>query len=261
MKTYNRRCKNRLSLTLSIDLWLLVFSIYFLASCTIVEYFRAEKAPYDEELSNNYNQTILNKSSSADVLAVIHRPEYELLSQSKNAIASVGQKKKGHEIWFNMVAFDENELTAKRKYFFLVDEKVKSLLGIRPKRRLTFDCEMVLDEKTLDQPYANENARRIAILKQLLENVRKDVDELAEDNKTLDICGMLINQTLETALRKLEQSPVLASKLSDAGGVDIDHITLGKGGIEMSTTYNIVKAKVRLGPDVWAIEDPFAIEE
>jgi len=242
MKTYNRRYKNRLSSTLSISLWLLVFSIYFLASCTIVEYFRAEKAPYDEELSNNYNQTILNKSNSADVLATI-------------------QKKKGHEIWFNMVAFDENELTAKRKYFFLVDEKVKSLLGIRPKRRLTFDCEMVLDEKTLDQPYANENARRIAILKQLLENVRKDVDELAEDNKTLDICGMLINQTLETALRKLEQSPVLASKLSDAGGVDIDHITLGKGGIEMSTTYNIVKAKVRLGPDVWAIEDPFAIEE
>ena len=160
-----------------------------------------------------------------------------------------------------MVAFDENELTAKRKYFFLVDEKVKSLLGLRPKRRLMFDCEMVLDAKILEQPYANENARRTAILKQLVENVRKDTDELAEDNKTLDICGMLINQTLETALRELEQSPVLASKLSETGGVDIDHITLGKGSIEMSTTYNIVKAKVRLGPDVWAIEDPFAIEE
>lgn len=261
MKTYNSKCKTCLSLILSPTLWLLVFSLYFLASCSVVEYFQPEKPPYDEELAASYNQTILNKSSSADVLAVIHRPEYELLSQSKNAIASVGQKKKGLKIWFNMVAFDENELTAKRKYFFLVDEKVKSLLGLRPKRRLMFDCEMVLDEKTLDEPYANENARRVAILKRLLENVRKDTDELAEDNKTLDICGMLINQTLETALRELEQSPVLASKLSGPGGVVLNHMTFGKGSIEMSTTYNTVKAKVDFGPGVWAIEDPFAIEE
>jgi len=167
-----------------------------LCGCSVVEYFKPEGPPYDEELSASYYQTKLKESSSADVLATIHRPEYELLSQSKSVVASLGQKKKGHKIWFNMVAFDENKPFAKRKYFFVVDEKAKGFL-ILPKRRLIFDSEMVLETEVLDKPYANENARRIAILRQVLENIRRDIDEVAPDNKMIGICGMLINQKAE----------------------------------------------------------------
>ena len=231
-----------------------------LCSCSIGEYFEPLVPPYDKELSASYHQTKLKESNSADVLAAIHRPKYELLSQSKSVVASVGQKKKGHKLWCNMVAFDENELTAKRKCFFLVDEKAKSLL-IWPKRRLIFDSEMVLETEVLDEPYANENARRIAILRQVLENIRQDVDEVTPDNKVLGICGALINQTLETVLQKLDESPVLASKLSDADGLGFDHITLGKGNIVMNVTDDIVKVNVRLGSLVWTFDDPFALEE
>lgn len=246
------------------ELWFFAFNfqllvIFGLCGCSVVEYFKPERPPYDEELSASYYQTKLKESSSADVLATIHRPEYELLSQSKSVVASLGQKK-GHKIWFNMVAFDENKPAARRKYFFVVDEKAKGFL-FWPRQSLTFDSEMVLETEVLDKPYANENARRIAILRQVLENIRRDIDEVAPDNKMIGICGMLINQTLETVLQKLDKSPVLASKLSDADGLGFDHITLGKGSIGMGITDDIAKVKVRVSSLTWTSEDPFALEE
>jgi hypothetical protein len=217
-------------------------------------------SPGDKELSTAYRKTKLKESSSADVLVVIAKPEQGLISQSKSVIASQGLNKKGYKLWFNMVAFDENESTAKRKCFFVVDEKTESLF-IWPRRRLVFDSEMVLESKVLNEPYANENARRIAILKQVSENMRKDVAEVATDNKKISICGMLVNQTLGTVLRKLDESPVQASKLSDPKGFRFDHLTLGEGNIVMDVNDDIVKVKVRSGSYVWSGEDPFALEE
>lgn len=220
----------------------------------------AKELPDYQELSVGYYQTKLKESSSADVVVAIQRPEDELLSQSRSVVASLGRKKKDRQIWFNMVAFDENQLTARRKYFlFVVDEKLK-FLSINPTRGLVFNSEMVLEREVLGEPYADENARRIAILKWVLENVRKDIDEVGSDNKMLAISGMLINQTLETVLRKLDESPVLASKLSDASGVDFDHITLGNGSIRMDVTGDIVKVETELGPLVYEFEDPFVLE-
>jgi hypothetical protein len=215
--------------------------------------------PY--ESAATYDQIKLKESSSADVLTAITKPKDELLSQSKSVVASQGIKKKGHKLWLTMVAFDENEPTAKRKYFFVVDEKAESVLFFWPKRKLIFNSEMVLEAKVLDEPYANENARRIAIFKQVIENSRLDVKEVALDNKIIGICGGLINQTLTTVLQRLEESPVLASKLSSLEGFGFDHITIGKGTIIMNVTDDIVKVKVRAGAFVWTFEDPFAIEE
>jgi hypothetical protein len=214
--------------------------------------------PYENPAT--YNQIKLKESTSADVLTAITKPKDELLSQSKSVVASQGMKKKGHKLWLNMVAFDENEPTAKRKYFFVVDEKAENVL-LWAKRKLIFDSEMVLDAKVLNEPYANENARRIAILKRVTEDVRQDVAEVATDNKKIGICGMLINQTLGTVLQRLEESPALASKLSDPNGFGFDHITIGKGTIVMSITDDIADVKVRAGDFVWSSEDPFALEE
>jgi hypothetical protein len=229
-----------------------------LCGCSYVEPGESLLPPYENAAT--YRRIKLKESTSADVLAAITRPKDELLSQSKSVVASQGLKKRGHKLWLNMVAFDENEPTAKRKYFFMVDEKAESLL-IWPKRRLIFDIEMVLEAKVLDEPYANENARRIAILKQVIENTRRDVDEVAPDNKMIGICGGLINQTLTTVLQRLDESPVLASKLSSTKGFGFDHITIGKGTIVMSITDDIVNVKVRAGEFVWTFEDPFALEE
>ena len=239
--------------------FVLCFLVFGLCGCAVVDYFKPEKPPYDEQLSESYENTILKVSRAADVLAAIYEPKYELLSQSKSVIASSGQKKKGHEIWFNMAAFDENALTAKRKYFFLVDDKPKSF-WVQPKRRLKFDCEMVMGPELFNEPYVNDNAKRIAILKKVLANVRSDIDQVGAKDKNISTSGMLINQTMKTVLDKLESSPVLATRLNPSEGLDFDHITLGSGKIWMGASGDIVNIKIRVDSFVRTHDDPFALE-
>jgi len=247
------------NLKLKTSNFVLCFLVFGLCGCAVVDYFKPEKPPYDEQLSESYENTILKVSRAADVLATIHSPKYELLSQSKSVIASSGQKKKGHEIWFNMVAFDENALTAKRKYFFLIDEKPKSF-WVQPKRRLQFDSEMVLGPELFNEPYVNDNAKRIAILRKVLANAHGDIYDVGAEDKNLSTCGMLINQTMETILVKLESSPVLATKLNPVEGLDFDHITLGTGKIWMGASGDIVNVKIRVDSFVRTHDDPFALE-
>jgi hypothetical protein len=237
----------------------LLLVVFVLSGCAVVEYFKREGPPSDEELYESYNQTELKVSGAGEVLAMIHDPEYELLSRSKSVIASSGQKKKGYKSWFNMVAFDETKLTANRKHFFSVDEKPKTV-PFRSKRRLRFESKMVMESEVLDEPYVNRNARRIAILEQVLANFHKDVDEVKADNKKLDSCRMLMNWVLETILRDLDESPVLASKLSSTEGVNFDHITLGKGRIWMEVAEDIVDVKVVIDSFVGTLDDPFALD-
>jgi hypothetical protein len=231
-----------------------------LGGCAIVDYFKSEGPPSDAELYESYDQTELKVSSTGEVMALVHDPEYELLSQSESVIASFGQKKKGYKSWFNMVAFDENELTARRKYLFLVDEKAKGV-PFRSKRRLRFESKMVMERQVLDEPYANQNARRIAILRQVLANFREDIDEVKVDNKMLEARGMLINQTLETILLDLDESPVLASQLGSDVGVAFDHITLGKGHVWMGVAEDVVDVRVEIDSFAGKLEDPFSLEE
>lgn len=227
-----------------------------LCGCVVldtVEFLRLEKPPSYERILESYRQIELKESSSADVLTTIHLPEYELLSQSKSVVASSGQKKKGYMRWFNMVAFDENELTARRKYCFIVDEKPKILFTQSwwtGWTGLWFDSEVVLESKLLDAPYANENARRIAILRKVLENFREDISEVGLDNKVLKTSGMMVNQAFETVLVKLDAepgSPALARRLSEQSGLEFEHISLKKGRIRMVVVDDIARVKIRLG--------------
>jgi hypothetical protein len=113
---------------------------------------------------------------------------------------------------------------------------------------------MVLGKEVLGEPYASENERRIAVLRYVLDSVREDIKELGDDddvpgqyNKKLDVCGMLINQTLKLILVKLESSPVLAAKLSNTEGLDFDHINFGVGKIWMVVTEDTVAVNTRFG--------------
>lgn len=256
-ENYGLKLKTLEFYTMVLCFSLLLFS--FLPGCFVVEYLSPEEPPYKEQLSESYYRTKLKQSSSADVLAAIGRApaagwgETQLLSQSKSVIASSGQRK-GHKIWLNMVAFDENELTARRKYFFLVDERPK-VLFVEPRENLIFDCEMVLESDVLNEPYANDNAKRIAVLRRVLVNVRRDVDEVAGDNKTVGICGMLINQALETVLVRLDSSPVSALKLGESEGLQFSHISFDKGKIRMALEDDIVTVRMRLGSLVYKFEE------
>ena len=202
-----------------------------------------------QELSAPYNQIELKNSLTLDALPKIRRyksesgsllAKVETVSHSDRVVASLGQNTDGNSTWFNMVRFHENQLNVIHKYFFAVIDRTGSLTR-RPRRGLCFDCEMVLDKDVLDKSYTSVNTRRIAILRYVLDSTRKDIKELGDDvdvpdqyNKELDVCGMLINQTLELILAKLNSSPVLATKLSSDGGLDFDYISFGKGKVRMT---------------------------
>lgn len=217
---------------------------------------------YQAKLSAPYDQIKVKQSIIHDTVPKIQRlqdelepgfAEAELISHGKNVVVSLGQSKDGFKTWFNMVTFQENELNAVRKYFFFVDDEAKSF-QLSPNQGLRFDCEMVIGEEMLAEPGTTENARRIAMLRNILDNFHKDINELSEDtatneqeNKMLDICRMLINQTFEVILRELDSSPVLATRLSQPGGVEFNHINFDKGKIQMVVRGDIVTVKIRLG--------------
>ena len=230
---------------------------------------KAQQRSYQAKLSVPYDQINIKQSVIHDAVPKIQRlqdepgqsfADTELISHSENVVISLGQSKDGYKTWFNMVTFQERELNAIRKYFFIVDDKTTGF-QLWLSRGLRFDCEMVLEKEILAGPGKAENARRIAILRNVLDLLHKDIGELNDDidapdqeNKMLDICRMLIKQTFEVILRELDSSPVLATRLSKVGGVEFNHINFDKGKIQMVFRGDIVMVKIRLGAFAHMIE-------
>ena len=229
---------------------------------TVSPWTQARHRSQQARLSAPYDQIVVKQSIIQNAVPRIQRlndetqadlAASEVISHSENVVVSVGQSEDGYQTWFNMVTFSENELNVVRKYFFVVDDTTKSI-QLEPNQGLRFDCEVELDEEVFADPDTRDNARRIEILRNVLNYFRKDMNELRDDprkpdqeNKTIDICRMLINQAFDTILRKLDMSPVLASRLSQAGGVEFDHINFDKGKIQLIVKGDIATVKIRLG--------------
>jgi len=259
------------------ELLLLVFSFQLLfissmcgCSSILSPYILSKKKdlPYDPNIYESYNKIKLKQSGALSVLPIIHRSDSDLLSQSRSVVASSGKSESGYKTWFNMVAFDENKLTAKRKYFFWVDEKVKRLPDGRkrflmePKQGLMFDSQIVLGKAALKKRYRSENTAQIAILRYMLESLRRDIAELSggssetgSDNKNLTVSGLLINQVFSAILYTLDNSPAQAATLGEESGVEFNHMSFGKGKIRMLAEDDIVTVKIRLGAFVGIPEE------
>ena len=94
-----------------------------------------------------------------------------------------------------------------------------------------------------------------------MERFRSDIAEVGQDNKMLNDSGMMVNQALGTVLVKLDSSPTLASRLHEPAGLLFDHVSFGKGKIQMVVTYDIVTVKIRLGSLVRKFEEPDVIDK
>jgi hypothetical protein len=187
----------------------------------------------------------MKRSTSADVLAVIKQDKSEMVTQSKSAVVSWGEKKETSQFWLTMAAFNEEDFTVTRKYFLTVDEKPWHLGAIG--QALRFDSEMTIDEATLTEPYPGENEKRIAIFKKVLENTRDDFAQVRQDNRVLNEGAMMTNQTMERIIYVLKESPTLAAKFDDPNGFEFDHPTLGKGRVGMTLNNDVTKIKIRIG--------------
>jgi hypothetical protein len=244
-----------------------VLLCFFAGGCSAVFGTGSGKLSF-EKLAATYNRITLKKSLTLDVVPVMQRSETELgpmlagtelLSRSDNTVASLGQSKDKTLTWFNMVSFSEDKLTAERKYFFVVSEKEPSFTG-KVNKGMRFDCEMVLNSKLLLGSYPSESAKQIKIFKNIRDSFRRDIDKFSagsqahgQSDLTLSICGMLLNQTFETILRKLDSSPVLATRLNEPAGVRFDHISFNRGTVRMTIDSDIATVHIRLG----ALADTF----
>lgn len=201
------------------------------------------------ELFERYYLTTLNISDSSSVMSAIRDGEgVELLSQSESVVASWGQKKNAAIVWFNAVAFDEEKLTAVRKYGFVTDEKAKGskLLKIGVVN-LRFDAELIVGSDILEAPYANNNAMKKAVLSEVLKRFDEDLSQLTVDAQVLDSSSALAKQVLKQVLYQLDHSPALAARLEETSGMKFDHMNFGEGRIRMLITDGIVKVKIKVG--------------
>ncbi len=242
---------------------LVVFVMSILTgSCSIIPFSGKQQKLSYENLAAPYNQITLKENITLDVTPIMQRSEKELgpdlagtelLSKSQNTVASSGQSKNGYMTWFNMVTFHQYRLNVIRKAFFVVNDKETSL-GTHTTRSLRFDCQTVLPQEILTRQYLSDSARQIATLKLVFSAVRSDIDTLGagtdtpgQGNQMLSACGLLINQTFEAILLKLESSPVLATRLSEPDGVLFDHISFDKGTIQMTIKADTATIHIRLG--------------
>ena len=209
-----------------------------------------------EFIFDRYYTTTLGVSTSADVLATTQDPDTELISQSESIVAVWGKEgKKDRTHWFNMIAFDEDEMTAARKYGFILEETTKGFNRI-PTPALRFDAEMTIDADILEAPYANNNEKSIAVLKAAFDAFRLDADELVYDSAQLQSSTMMVNQAFNTVLVKLMKSPAYAANLPLLKGMKFDHMMLGESYIRMIIEGNVVKIKIKCSKK-WFKDTPF----
>lgn len=202
-----------------------------------------------------YYETTLGYSTSADVLESLHNPLDEYLSQGDRVAATWNEADDGQTHWFNMVAFDEEALTAVRKYgFSLVEQRLGPNAPPKPKMRL--DGELIAASELLDAVYPTQNARFIAVLGAVKTHFAQDALEVVADSQILQSSALMVNQALNAALVKLQNNPAMAARLPWLEGLEFDHPTLGQSRIRMLILGNTVKVKIKASP-AWFRNTPF----
>ena len=209
-----------------------------------------------QPIFDRYYSTTLKLSTSADVLAMVQDPDTEMLSQSDSVVAAWGVRgKKDRTHWFNMVAFDEDQMNAVRKYGFILKE-LKPGWNRMPKPALRLDAAYVMDTEVLDAAYVNNNEKLIEVLRAAQTKFDDDARELTFDSKSFRNSTIMVQQAFKSVLYKLSHSPAYAAKLPLYEGLVFDHPILGESYIRMVIDGDIVKVKIKCSKS-WFTEKPF----
>jgi hypothetical protein len=210
-----------------------------------------EKLKTRDSIESRYYRTVLKQSTSSDVLSYIQDPEVEHLSQSESVVASWADVNKTRTHWFDMVAFDEEKLTAVRKYGFTMADYRG--WNTKPRPHIQLDMEAVIDSQTLNAAYASQNQMRVEIIKKLKTMFFDDSQAVSYESVTLKKSAMVVTQMLNNLLVKLDASPGLAADLSELHGLEFDVMNIGKGTVRMLIKDDIVKLKIKAGY-VWYLQ-------
>lgn len=230
------------------SLILILLSVMILSGCS-------DRLNRYDPVFQRYNLTELKVNSSADVLRWIQDPS-ELLSQSESVVASWSQEgPDDRTALFNMVAFDEEELYAIRKYGFIVEETHWGW-NRTPDPVLRLDAELIMDTEVLESPYANNNEKNIEIIKAVRNQFQVDAHELTFDGDAFRNSTMMVSQAFNRILYELDHSPAYAAYLPGTEGLSFDHPILGESRVRMLIEEDRVKIKIKCGKS-WFKNSPF----
>ncbi len=240
---------------------ILVLTAVFVAGCDNVP---SADPPDKNKVFNRYDSIVLGKDTSATVLQKLYNKSLdkeEYLSQSESVVAKWAQRGKYDPlliqrgayavVWFNIVAFDEESMTAKRKYAFLSDEDSPgwwALLGASS-QKMRFDMEMIMDDGVLDQPYTSASDKWIAIIEESKKLYLDDARDIRKDSHAIDSISLLINETFNQILMQIKNSPALTQRIDQASGLSFDHSVLNEGRllIVIDAASKTVDVKIKLG--------------
>ncbi len=235
-----------------------------LMGCAVQQYIPAGPLPY-KQLSAGYFQVNLQTSSALDVIRSMQSQrgklgqkhvEIEVFSQNDTTSALSGRSKDNDKSWFTLCAFDQYDMTVRRKYFFYIDESAmltptppKRCL-IPPRGTLVFDGALVISD-VLGRAHASDAARNIAVLRYVKEKLQQDSATFAgtdssSGNDIVAVSGMLMNQVLGSGLFELDRSPSLASHMTGQG-LRFDHISLHRGRIRLKIQGEVALMRIEVG--------------
>jgi hypothetical protein len=223
-----------------------VLAVMAIAGCVIFYGCKAQ-LPLSETLFWSYEQTQIGQTNSAQELDYIQMSAMTLLSKSDTVIASWGQDDNGYQQWLTVTVFGEESGTAARKYFFYTDEKARDYPFVHPKWTGRFDGQLTIDKAMLEKPFADQNARSIAILKWIKTQFTDDAAKVSGDNKNIGLCQMVVNESFEQVLLKLSESPEWASKLSTPEGVKFEHRSYYNGTLFLYEANGLITIAIELG--------------
>jgi hypothetical protein len=241
-------------------------------------YVRHKRLPYDK-LATPYRVTQLRASMPLQVFTVTeslddyqfdpNHVEMMLLTQSDTMAAWSGRSADGFKTWLNLVVFDEYRGTARRKYFFCGDEQAVIVPPswryalTRPRRGVLFNAQVVIDPAVLTTPYATEEARQIAAVRWLAEQLQSDIrtvtggsDRSDMANEGIAIAGMMMNQVFEGAIGQLTKTPAMARNLRNAKGVEFPHISMNTGRIQMLVDGDTATVRIRVNLPMMPLQQP-----
>jgi len=212
-----------------------------------------EQPARTSEVFAPYHMTTLKLSTSGDVLNTLAGMN-EPVSQSGSVVASYGTAEKGTELWFNMIAFDEESSAAVRKYAILVDESTGVYI-INPGRALRFDASVVVSASVLNEPYDSENSRAIAVLKVIRKDFDSDLGQIEFESVELRSGAMTAMKALNTLVQVLEDSPSKAAFLGRSEGLDFQLMNIGNARARMVQRGDVVTVKLKGGKSAEGFAD------
>lgn len=211
-----------------------------------------EPQPFTKALPNNYYAVKVNESTAAEVLENISRPEKEVLNQTENVVLTHGTKKNGHQLWFAAVAFDDESMVAKRKYFFHTDEKSYHINA--EDQKLYIDMVLDMPEQVYDETYTSADVKHVEIFKGVYERFREDTRDLTVENQQFESCTLMVNQVFNSLLHQLSLQRDLVRKMVGDKGLRFDHMNYDGGRVRMVITDSVVHVRVLVGYKPWGFE-------